>query len=818
MKIQKFILTMAALLAAGSAAAAGLSAGDVPAFYPGYTATVPVSANLPQGASALQFTVVVPAQFSLSSLEVNKDAAPDHLLQAFQATDSTCNYVIYSNSNTSFASGADYLFELKLRTATDAAAGEHTLKIANVIASDASGVETRLPDLAVTIPVYVKVDRVTVEPLRATLAPDDELQLAASVQPADAVQDVTWESSDPEVATVSDDGLVHARALGSARITARSKVFPAVYGYSDILVAAVKATSITLDKENIDLRMGSTAALKATVSPENTTDPSVVWSSSDISIVTVDDAGSLTPVKPGKASVTAATTDGSNLKATCEVTVLPPPATSVNVNKPLLELMVMETFVLKATVLPADADQTVEWSCSDDAIATVAADGTVTALAEGTVTIWATATDGSGVAGTCSLTVVAAKVTSITLNKTALGMRIGESETLLATVLPDYAADRSLAWWTDNASVAHVDQTGKITAVALGEATITANALDGSGVSAACKVTVTNALSSGITIDKTEATLRVRQELKLVATVVPDGAVDDVNWNSSAPDVATVDADGTVTALAPGKAIISATTADGTSLTASCTITVEPALAESVTLDRHELTMKMGQSETLVATVLPDYAGNHAVTWQSSAPGVALVDSNGRVIAMSEGSAVITATAADGSGVFDQCTVTVERIRATSIVIDPQELTIEQGDTVQVKVTVLPADAETGVVWESLNPDIASVDADGKIAGVEMGTAVITAATTDGSNLTATCIVTVTESTGIAYIECDHGAVRVENGTEIVVSGVIDSTIVYVVNTSGVCVYAGNARRISGLIPGLYIVIVDNTATKVILR
>lgn len=818
MKIQKIILALATLLATGSAAAAGLETEPVPALYPGITTTVPVKATLPKSASALQFTITLPPSFELLSLDLNKDAAPDHLSQVYSENDGTFNYVIYSNSNTPFAEGADYLFGMKLRVETGADPANYELKIGKVIVSDTSGVETHIEDITVPMTVYIKVNGVSVEPLQASLTLGDDMQLTATVMPENAVQDVIWESISPAVVSVSEDGLAHALVLGSARITARSKVFPEYSGFCDITVAPVKATSITLDKESIEVRIGSLAVLTATVAPENTTDSSVMWSSSDNEVVTVDNAGTLIPVKPGKAIVTASTADGSDLRASCTVTVLPPLATSITLNKPLMELMVKESFVLKATVLPADADQTVEWTSSDDAVATVGADGTVTALAEGKVTIRATATDGSGVAGTCSLTVNPAKVTSITLNKNALGMRIGDSETLLATVLPEYAADRRLAWHTDNASVAEVDQTGKITAVALGEATITANALDGSGVSAACKVTVTNALASGITIDITEATLRVRQTLKLVATVVPDGAVGDVNWSSSAPDVAAVDADGNVTALAPGKATISATTADGTDLTASCTITVEPALAESVALDRHELTMKIGQSETLVATVLPDYAGNHAVTWQSSAPGIALVDSNGRVIAMSEGGAVITATAADGSGVFDQCTVTVERIRATSIVIDPQELTIEQGDTVQVKVTVLPADAETGVEWKSLNPATATVDAAGNIIGVGIGNALITATTTDGSNLTATCVVTVTESTGIANIECGVRTVTVENGSEIVVRSIDDSAVVSVISTAGACVYRGTGHRIAGLAPGLYVVIVENTATKVILR
>ncbi|MDE6369416.1 MAG: Ig-like domain-containing protein, partial [Muribaculaceae bacterium] len=470
-------------------------------------------------------------------------------------------------------------------------------------------------------------------------------------------------------------------------------------------------------------------------------------------------------------------------------------------------------------VLPDYAgNRNVTWKSSDEKIVTVDANGTIKAIGSGSAVITATAADGSGVSASCQVNVVDAKVTSITLSKTALGMRIGDTETITATVLPEYAAKREVTWTSDKPAVATVDANGKVTAVALGEATITVAATDGSGVTATCAVTVTNALATAISIDKTEATLRVRQSLKLTATVSPDGAVNAVNWSSNAPGVATVDKDGNVEALSVGMAVITATTSDGTNLTATCVITVEPALSETVTLDIHNLTLTIGQSQTLTATVLPDYAGNRNVTWQSSASNIAMVDSNGRVIALAEGTAVITATAADGSGASDQCNVTVERVRATSITIEPLELSIEQGESTQLHATVLPANAESKVVWSSLNPDIATVDADGNVVALEVGIAVITATTIDGSDLTATCVVTVTEPAGIADAIIDSVNVRVENGNEIVVSGTSDDTYVRVVNTAGMTVYYGTDKRISDLKPALYIVIVNSAATKVILN
>ncbi len=228
--------------------------------------------------------------------------------------------------------------------------------------------------------------------------------------------------------------------------------------------------------------------------------------------------------------------------------------------------------------------------------------------------------------------------------------------------------------------------------------------------------------------------------------------------------------------------------------------------------------MTVGDSETLVATVLPVDAGNSTVIWQSSDTEVAIVDSNGRVIALAEGTATITATAADGSGAYDQCMVIVERAKATSIVIDPREVSIEQEQTVQVSAIVLPAEAVQDVNWSSLNTDIAAVDAEGIITALEVGTTVITATTTDGSDLTASCLVTVTELNGVFSVVCDNMVVIVENGTDIVIRGLLYDVPVKVVNLAGACVYSGTERRISGLSAGIYIIIAENRTLKVILN
>lgn len=166
----------------------------------------------------------------------------------------------------------------------------------------------------------------------------------------------------------------------------------------------VLATSIELNQSNAEIAKGETVQLTATVLPEDATDKSVTWATSDEAVATVDDNGLVTAVGAGTASITATTVDGSELTASCTVTVEPSVvlATSIALNQTSAEVTESETLQLTATVLPEDAtDKSVTWSTSDEAVATVDQNGLVTALAMGTATITAMTNDGSDLSATC---------------------------------------------------------------------------------------------------------------------------------------------------------------------------------------------------------------------------------------------------------------------------------------------------------------------------------------------------------------------------------------------------------------------------------
>ncbi len=255
--------------------------------------------------------------------------------------------------------------------------------------------------------------------------------------------------------------------------------------------------------------------------------------------------------------------------------------------------------------------------------------------------------------------------------------------------------------------------------------------------------------ATSLTLNETVAEVTAGETLQLTATVLPENATDrTVTWTSSDPAVATVDATGLVTAVAAGTATITATTNDGGAFTATCAVTVNPAaiLATSVSLDQSNVSLTEGMTLQLTATVLPEDATDKSVTWASNNEAVATVDENGLVTAVAAGTATITATTNDGGAFTASCEITVNpaAILATSVSLDQSNVSLSEGMTLQLTATVLPDDAtDKSVTWASSNEAVATVDENGLVTAVAAGTATITATTSDGSNLAASCEITV---------------------------------------------------------------------------
>ena len=334
--------------------------------------------------------------------------------------------------------------------------------------------------------------------------------------------------------------------------------------------------------------------------------------------------------------------------------------TGVSLNTDSLTLVEGGTATLAATITPSNAtNQNVTWSSDNESVATVDQNGRVTAVAQGGATITA-AVDGKS--AECYVTVNAAApvpVTSVSLDKTSLGLTEGDTETLTATVEPSDATNKNVTWSTSDASIATVTD-GVVTAVAPGTATITVTTEDGNKA-ATCAVTVTAATVpvTGVTLNKTSTSLYVGDTETLTPTITPDNATNkNVTWSSDDTSVATVDASGLVTAVARGTAVITATAADGSGASASCTVTVSSYLPPAN--PNYRITVEATQGGTVTADPTAAKAG--ATVTLTPVPdrgyqvgSVAVTDRFGDAVAVTE--------QADGTYTFTmpngQVTVTV---------------------------------------------------------------------------------------------------------------------------------------------------------------
>ena len=367
--------------------------------------------------------------------------------------------------------------------------------------------------------------------------------------------------------------------------------------------------------------------------------------------------------------------------------------TSVTLDKTDLTLDVNGTAKLNATVKPDDATtKTVTWKSDNEGVAIVDNNGNVTAKAAGTATITATV---DGKSASCKVTVngqTTVPVASVKLNQTTLELIAGKEATLTATVKPDDATNKTVTWSSNNETVATVDNNGKVTAKAAGEAIITAKVGD---KQATCNVKVTAAevAVESVTLDQSSLELIAGKEATLTATVKPESATDKtVTWTSDKLEIAAVEG-GTVTAKAEGTATITVTTVDG-GKTATCKVTVTPKTVPVSSIQvQGAASIYVGDTAKLTATITPDGASNKAVTWDSQNKDIATVDQQGNVKALKAGTATITATAQDGSGISGSFVVTVQQADTTALkakVTEAQKLWNETAVSTQNGTDVPP--------------------------------------------------------------------------------------------------------------------------------
>ncbi len=287
------------------------------------------------------------------------------------------------------------LSEPQLQDYLEAAASE-TVYAALVIHNDAQAAQEALelqdawnnPDISIGLPDG-----------DLTLELDESAQLAAdiSISPEGAVApEITWSSSDETVATVDDSGMVTALSPGKTELSVSCGESSAAC----TVMVFLAASELEFDSDEITIGVGGNVTLTPTVSPENYTE-TLRWSTADSSVAEVDSSGAVTGIAEGEAEITVS---GKHVSASYTVVVVTE-AEEIRLNRETLLLEVGRSGALAAVVTPEDtSDKTVSWTSSDEAVATVDAEGTITAITEGEAEITASC---GAVSASCTVTVIA---------------------------------------------------------------------------------------------------------------------------------------------------------------------------------------------------------------------------------------------------------------------------------------------------------------------------------------------------------------------------------------------------------------------------
>ncbi len=420
-----------------------------------------------------------------------------------------------------------------------------------------------------------------------------------------------------------------------------------------------------------------------------------------------------------------------------------------------------DEFTLKLSIYPENANTPnwIKWVSSDPKVVQVDADGNLTAIGAGTATIAAY----MGEKMASCLVTVEVPLEEIELEDLVLEYDPDAVYTLDMQLLPEDTTDETEpVYESDNTDVLVVDSEGNLYTMATGTATVTVTIGE---ITAQCEVSVVATLQA-LSFEQETVSVNIGQSTTLSVQTTPTTVTEELEfyYESSAPEVVSVDQEGVITALAAGTATITVSAGE---ISAECTVTVGIPL-EGISLGQTSLQLNSGASVQLEVSLLPsNTTESPAISYSSSDSSVATVDANGVVYAVAPGSAVISVSA---QGYSASCSVSVAA-PLQSISLSKTDITIYTAETATLTVSYNPSNttADKTVTWSSSNSAVATVSG-GTVTGVGAGTCTITA--TVGS-VSASCIVrvksTTTTSTVVSETTSSTSSTTTSSGNKVVV-------------------------------------------------
>ena len=590
---------------------------------------------------------------------------------------------------------------------------------ATIAVTTSNGISTLCTVNVIAVPI-----RITLDKTDFNMHIGDEVTLRKTVVPSNAVSEYKWSSSNTAVATVDQNGKITAKALGDTSITVKSDN---EISASCIVHVKKQPESIRFAESEKQMAVGVPEVFEVIPTPEDAY-ADCTFSSSNANIAVIDANGRVTPRAVGNCVITAVTGNGKT--ATCNLTVSAQPS-SIRINESnsgvAITLQIGKSKQLTTTILPANAYTTCTWESSNTDVVKVDENGKITGVSVGTSEVTVKTSNGKQ----DKRVIICGEVpTGISISKSEITMNLEEQTEVYAILESDYAVADLIWTYEINGTIsASVNaRTGNlvIKSARAGRSVITVTT--DNGLTANCVVNVVPSVKSIVILNSPQPIkMNPGDKASIIKRVTPASIQTVYTWTSSNEDVATVDANGLVSAVNVGKAIITVTAENG--VKASCEVDVCP-LPDSITLDKSSLSLKNNEYYTFEKTLYPENSYSPTYTWKSSDTNVATVDAYGKIMGRDTGTAVITVTTKNGKTA--SCTVNVVAEPLAVMFNENSTYWLREGETGKLTTRLSPAGALTTFTWSSSDTSIATVDADGTIHAIKQGTVTITVETANG--------------------------------------------------------------------------------------
>lgn len=545
----------------------------------------------------------------------------------------------------------------------------------------------------------------------------------------------TWASLDNAIVTVTKDSIIKGIKEGETKIVVTNPQGESTYINVKVTNVDIKISELIIKEKVIESYVGEEKKINVIINPSNATNQKIIWSSSNPNVAKVVN-GIVQALNVGETLITATSEDGLK-KASVPFKVNTTniiDEKDIEVEKLNYQINVGESINLNAKVLPSNATyKYLEYRSGNNNIVTVN-DGLVLGKTKGETTIYIT-TYNKKIVKEIKVQVSDIEVEKILLNNKEKIISINEEYIIEPSIYPINASSKKLIFTSENNDIATVNVNGIVKGKKVGSTTITIKS--NNGRTASFKIIVNNneIPVEDISLNKTKETIYVGTTISLKSTLTPSLATNKmVTWTSSNNSVATVK-DGVIKAIKEGETTITVTSNNGKKASCKITVTTNNIEVTSIKLNKQEVTIEKNDEIQLISTIKPSNATNKKITYTSSNNSVATVDSNGVIKGINEGTAIITVKTNNNKSSSCKVIVNAKKVEVTSVSLNKTNASIYIYGTLSLKASIVPSNAKDKTIsWTSSNPSVATVNNSGVVSGKNIGTAIITATTSNGKS------------------------------------------------------------------------------------